>query len=276
MATLLCGFLAALVSSCTTDRPAATKPLVAVSVAPQAYFVEQVAGDLVDVAVMIPAGANPHAYEPTFQQLRAVSGAALYVKVGHPHLAFEQAWMSKLLAERRDLPVVDGSAGVARLTDDPHVWLAPAHVRTMTTNIAAAIAALLPAEQARIDANRDRFLAAIDRLDGELRQQLTGLPQRRFYVFHPAWGYLAEAYGLEQVAIESEGKEPDAKRLADLIARARADGVRVVFNEPQFSASSAELVAREIGARVAVIDPQARDWADNLRRVAAQLHEALA
>jgi zinc transport system substrate-binding protein len=94
-------------------------------------------------------------------------------------------------------------------------------------------------------------------------------------VFHPAWGYLAAGLGLEQVAVEQEGKEPSPAELAALVDRARADRVRVVFVQPQGSPDAALVFAREVGARVEVIDPLARDWPDNLRRVAEALAGAL-
>jgi zinc transport system substrate-binding protein len=243
-------------------------------VLPQAFFVERVADDLVNVEVMIPPGANPVTYEPTMRQLTAITHATLYVKVGHPNFAFERAWLEKFLADSPGVQVVDASAGVERKAGDPHVWVSPACARIMVKNIAAALIERLPAHQAMLEANRDQLLAEIDAVDAELRTLLQGQTGRKFLVFHPAWGYFAEEYGLEQIAIEQGAKEPDARALAALITQAKAEGIQVIFVQPQFDRRSAELIAQEIGGTVAVIDPLARDWLQNMRQVAAALHQA--
>lgn len=246
-----------------------------VSVLPQAYFVQRVAGPRVRVEVMIPPGASPATHEPTLEQLRALSEASLYVKVGHPHFPFERAWLGRVLAQANGLRVVDGSAGLEGGDGDPHVWLAPRHALVMAGHVEAALAALLPEHAAEFRANLAAFAAEVRALDAELRELLAPARGRRFLVFHPAWGHFAEAYGLEQIAIERDGKHPDARALQRLIEGARADGVRVLFVQPQLDPRSAELVAGEVGCRVESLDPLARDWAANLRHVGRALAEAL-
>ena len=254
-------------------REAPSTPVVVVSVLPQAYFVERIAGDLVDVEVMIPPGASPATYEPTMEQMRAASDASVYVKVGHPGFPFERAWLDRLVGGRTR--VVDGSAGVARLEGDPHVWVAPANVRTMAANIERALAEVVPEHRATLEANLAAFEGDIDALDAELRGLLAPHRGERFFVFHPAWGYLAEEYGLVQVAVEHEHKSPSPAHLAEMIEEAREAGARVVFVQPQFPRTSAELIAREIGATVVTADPLARDWLANTREVGRRLAEAL-
>lgn len=269
------GVVVVMVTACA-ERPAPPAQLTAVvSVLPQAYFVDKLAGGLVKVEVMIPPGASPHSYEPSMAQMTSVSRADLYVEVGHPHFAFEQAWLNKLLAGRADLLVVDASAHVERKEEDPHVWVAPSNVRAMARDIAAALDELLPQQHDTLQANLDRCLAEIDMVDTDIRQTLSGVEGRKFYVFHPAWGYFADEYHLQQVAIEHEGKEPDPKELATVIEHARADGTTVIFAQPQFDPASANAIAQEIGARVDVIDPLAYDWSGNLREVARKLAAAM-
>jgi zinc transport system substrate-binding protein len=271
------GALVALGGCASEDgaRTDAGRRVVVVSVAPQAWLVERLAGDSVDIVVLIPPGASPATYEPTMRQLEAMERAALYVKVGHPGFPFERTWLDRLLEGRGDLAVVDSSRRIEQTAGDPHVWVAPPAVRAMVPDVAAAIAAIVPPERQAIAERQEALLAEIDSLDAEIRAALAGLERRRFYVFHPAWGAFAAAYGLEQVSIEHDHKEPDAHRLHGLLERARADAADVVFVQPQFSRRSAEVVADEIGARVVTIDPLARDWPDNLRRVTAALVEAL-
>ncbi len=248
-----------------------TRPLVVVSVLPQRYFVERIAGDAVAVAVMIPPGANPASHEPTIAQLRALHDARLVVRVGHPNFPFERAWLGALLAEAAPPAVVEASAGITPVPGDPHGWVSPRRARHMARNIAAALVELLPEQRAQLEARLAVLLAEIDRLDAELREILSPRKGGRFLVFHPAWGTLAADYGLEQMAIQRHGKDPDPRRLAALIRNAREAGIRVVFAQPHFDAAGAEMIAAEIGGRVEWLDPLAPDWPDNLRRVARAL-----
>lgn len=253
---------------------AGARPIVVVSVLPQAFFVEKLAGGLVDVEVLIPPGANEASFEPTMQQMQAISRAKVYVKVGHPHFLFEAAWLDRLLAGNSAMRVVDGSAGAPQDAEDPHIWVSPACVRAMAGNIAAALVLVLPDQAAAIGANLTAFQSEIDALDADLRTVLKPYAGREFLVFHPSWGYFAHEYGLVQVSIASEAKEPSPKQLASIIDHARSKGIRDIFVQPQFSRQQADLVAQQLGGRVVVIDPLARDWLANLRLVAEALRRS--
>ena len=248
------------------------RPLVAVSVAPHAYLVERLAGDRVDVQVMLPAGASPLLYEPTLAQLRALSEASLYVKVGHPQFPFEHAWLDSLLSERPDLPVIDASARLRSEGDDPHVWLVPANAQSLAVDLAAALGELLPDAADAIEAQRAALDRELQALDAELRAILEPARGERFLVLHPAWGHLAREYGLVQVAVEADHKEPGVRELAALINQAA--GLRTVFVQPQLDPSSARVVADALGAQVEVLDPLAKNWDANLRHAARRIAEA--
>lgn len=266
-----------LLSACPAARDtAAERPLVLASVPPQAWFVAQLAGERVEVVVLVPPGASPALYEPGLEQLRAAARARLWVKVGHPHFPFEQTWFEELAEQNPGLAVVETARVAKRHEADPHVWLAPPQARAMSTAIERALVELLPDARTEIQANGRRLRAEIDALDRELRALFEPLRGREFFVFHPAWGYLAEEYGLVQVAIEHDGKEPSARRLATLIRRARRSRVRVVFVQPQLDPQSARVLAEEIGARIEPLDPLAYEWLANLRESAHRLSEALA
>jgi zinc transport system substrate-binding protein len=258
---------------CTPRASAPVRPEVLVSVPPQAWLVRRIAGDAVDVEVMVPPGADPHTYEPTIKQMRAASRAALYVKVGHPNFAFERVWFERFTAENPSLQVVDGTKGVTRLSGDPHLWVAPAAMHTMAIHVASALAKIDPSHATDYSANLVRVESEIDSVDRDIRATLAPFAGRSFFVFHPAWGYFAEAYGLVQVAIEHEGKSPTADELARVVARAKAQHVRVIFVQPQTTEQSAVVVAEEIGGQVVPLDPLAYDWADNMRHVAQTLRE---
>jgi zinc transport system substrate-binding protein len=158
---------------------------------------------------------------------------------------------------------------------DPHVWVSPPLVKQMVGVIRDKLVELAPAYTAAFDRNHDAFVAELDALDGELHALLDPLPDRTFMVFHPAWGYFADTYGLTQVAIEREGKEPGARGLAALIEQAKADGIKVLFVQPQFDRRQARQVAEAIGGRVIAVDPLAADYVDNLRRVGQEFAQAL-
>jgi zinc transport system substrate-binding protein len=271
-AVVLLGLLAWLVG-CARPKPGDARPMVVVSLVPLGYFVDRLVRDSVKTEVLIPPGASPHTHEPGMIEIREIVRASLFIKVGHPKFPFEQAWQERLVATQPKLRVVDGFAGVGRKEEDPHVWLSPRAVRRLVENVAPALAELLPAERAAITRRQGEVLADIDEVDGELREALSGLKSRRFVVFHPDWGYFADEYGLEQVDIEQQARDP--RSLSLVTERARADGVRVIFVSPQMSRQSAEQVARDIGARVEVIDPLAYDWVKNMRFVKAAFQRAL-
>ncbi|MDJ0784922.1 MAG: zinc ABC transporter substrate-binding protein [Desulfosarcinaceae bacterium] len=158
---------------------------------------------------------------------------------------------------------------------DPHIWLSPPLVKIQARTILAALQDADPAHRDDYAANFNAFMARIDQLDADLKKTFAGQKGLQFMVFHPSWGYFAHAYGLKQVPIEVEGKDPKAAQLQALIQHAREDGIKVIFVQPQFSAASAQLVAKEIGGQVAFADPLAEDWMANLREVAGKFQMAL-
>jgi zinc transport system substrate-binding protein len=277
--TLAALLLCSAVTSCTDTSETEARPTVAVSVLPFAWVVDRLSDDRVRTVVMLPPGASPTQHQPTLGQLRALGDAALYVKVGHPHFPFEATWLDRLLEGAPGLRVVDASAGLSETSGDPHVWVAPHHVAAIAREIAGALAEILPAQSAEVRANLARLEREIGALDREIRETfeaaLAAGKGRAFLVQHPAWGYFAEAYGLEQVAVEHHRREPDPHALAERIEWARRNRIPVVFVQPQFDPTPAQTVAREIGARVVPLDPLAYDWADNLREVARAVSEGL-
>lgn len=278
-------------AACLPALPAAedARIRVAVSVPPQADFVRRIGGDHVQVEVMIPPGYSHVDYPLTPRQVAALSRARLYVAVGHPAFEFEQVQLKSVLRDLPGIQVVNMSRGMQLIAGegegeedehghgggDPHVWVAPDTVAVAARNIEAALAGIDPAHAAEYRANLQRFEVEIAGLDREIRARLTGRGGDRFMVYHPTWGYFAREYGLQQVAIEAEGKEPSAQRLIQLIDRARRERIKVVFVQAGFPRKSAQVIAEAVGGQVLVADPQDPDWLGNLRRVARELQEAL-
>ena len=268
---------------------AASKLSVYVSILPQKYFVQQICKELADVQVMLPPGASPATYEPKPRQMAAISKARLYFSIAAP---FENAWLKKIAAANPNMAVVPTDRGIKKLpmavhhhrenatqsehgTLDPHIWLSPPLVMIQARTILKALQAADPTHRSVYESNFRAFISQISDLDAELRSIFSGRAGQKFMVFHPSWGYFAQAYGLQQVPIESEGKEPKPAQLRELIEHAREDGIKFVFVQPQFSARSAKLIAGEIGGQFVIADPLAEDWAGNLRAVARKFETAL-
>ncbi|HEY0781083.1 MAG TPA: zinc ABC transporter substrate-binding protein [Thermoanaerobaculia bacterium] len=279
---------AALLAACRTEAPAADGRLqVAVSVPPQAYVVERIGGPRVAVTVMMAPGQPDEEVTVSPRRLLALGEARLYVRVGHPAFAFERRAIDPFLAQLPAVQVVDlASAGPRRAktvpetadggSGDPHLWVAPENVAAGARATAAALARLDPPHAAEYAANLARFLADVAALDRELRVRVARLPRERrgFLVYHAAWGHFARQYGLTQIAVEAEGKEPSAARLIELIERARRGGFHLLFVEPGFPRRSARVIADAVDGRMVVADASAYDWLQNLRTVAAGLGEA--
>jgi zinc transport system substrate-binding protein len=273
VAALLLLTLASL--SCGEPPEASDRPQVAVTLPPLAWFVEALADGAVRVAILLPPRASPHAYEPTFAEVRSAQRAALLVEVGHPALPFERTALEAVRGDRSDLPVVDAADDAARREEDPHVWLSPRRARRMVPRIGAALRRILPGEAAALSRREADLDAKIDALDREIDERLRPYRGRAFFVQHPVWTAFAADYGLRQVALEEGHKEPDVRTLQARIAEARRARARVIFAQPQVPPASAELVAQEIGARVVMIDPLGRDWPGTLRAMTEALVEAL-
>lgn len=281
--TRLMGFLCLVLALTGAVRAA---PLaVTVSVLPQKRFVEKVGKEHVAVQVLVGPGRSPATYEPSPRQMAHLSRSRVYFRIGVP---FEDVWLKRIQAANPQLRVVDTRQGVqlrhleahghdhpASGMPDPHVWTSPPLVKRMIATIRDALTALDPTHGADYQANYLSFANELEVLDADIRHILEPVQRRRFMVFHPSWGYFADAYGLQQVAIEVEGKDPGARSLTRIIEQARREGVGAVFVQSQFSRRTAETVARALDARVVAVDPLAEDYAENLRRVARALAEAL-
>jgi len=267
---------------------------VFVSINPQKYFVQQIGKNLVSVQVMVPPGASPATYEPKPRQMAYLSKTKIYFAIGVP---FENAWLDKIATANPTMTVAHTDDGIEKIPMathrhdaaeahdeaephghrglDPHIWLSPPLVKVQAHTIMKALQEVDPAHRDVYTNNYQHFVAQIDRLDTELKMIFENKQGLQFMVFHPSWGYFARAYGLKQVPIEIEGKDPKPSRLKALIEHAREKDINIIFVQPQFSAKSAQIVAREIGGQVAVADPLAEDWLANMREVAQKFRAAL-
>jgi len=286
---------------------AAGKPAVFVSISPQKYFVQQIGKNLVDIQVLVQPGASPATYEPKPRQMAAIAKAHIYFSIGVP---FENVWLKKIASSNPNMMVVQTDHGIQKtpMVDhhhfgqdedyqttgqqhqneggqdknqrglgilDPHIWLSPPLVRFQARKILVALQKVDPVHRSDYEANYKAFLSEISKLDAEIRNIFSGKQGLQFMVFHPAWGYFADTYGLKQIPVEIEGKNPKAAQLKQLIEYANQNDINVIFVQPQFSAKSAEVIARGIGGQVVFADPLAEEWSANLRKVARAIKAAL-
>jgi zinc transport system substrate-binding protein len=242
------------------------------SILPQEYFVERIGGDRVEVQALVKPGSSPATYEPTPRQMAALSDAKIFFRIGVP---FENAFVPKIEEAMEGLRIIDTRRGITLRGKDPHIWLSPRLVKVQARTIAEALIEIDPAGKTGYEENLAAFLQDLDALDAKLAEALAPVKGKTLMVFHPAWGYFANAYGLEQEPIELEGKDPSGQQLARIIEMAKNEGVRVIFVQLQFSMESAKSVAEEIGGAVVQIDPLARDYIANLEGVAEAIRKAL-
>lgn len=263
---------------------------VFVSIQPQVFIVERIGGSHVTVDVLVPPGKSPHTYSPSPHQMTHLARSAVLFRIGMP---FEMALTEKVRDAMPNLKVLDMHRGIARRQIeaehgehgdgheespdglDPHVWLAPRLLQAMGRNVAETLSLLKPDAVADFETNRDIFSRDMEALDVELTETLVPLKGMTFYVYHPVFGYFADAYGLKQRAIEMEGKTPSPRQLGELIRNARAENVKIVFVQPEFDVKNAEAVAESIGGRVIQLNPLARDVPANLREISRSMRDAM-
>ncbi|MBI9033902.1 MAG: zinc ABC transporter substrate-binding protein [Bacteroidales bacterium] len=263
------------------------KLMITVSVLPQKYFVEQIAGDLLEVNVMIPPGASPATYEPTPKQIQDLTKSALYLRIGY--IEFEKGWMDRFEAVNTNMTVVNTAADVDLIAADrhvhgdhvhlagidPHVWTSPKTVLTLIESTYTELQKLLPENQEVIKKNYLVLKKNIEQLDQQIELQFKELNGKSFFIYHPALGYLARDYGFKQIAIEFEGKEPSPAHMKKLVDQAKAENIRVIFIQSQFNSENARAIANEIGASIISLDPLSEDWYNNTLKMTEEMARAM-
>jgi zinc transport system substrate-binding protein len=258
---------------------------ITVSILPLQYLAERIGGDRVTVQVLIGPGQSPHTYEPTPRQMADLDKASLFVLAGVPYetslrprlmAAFPNLTYLSLASELSEFEPHDHGENKAGHDElDPHSWLDPRQTAHQAALLAARLSSLAPKDSTYFAANLNQLHAELADLDTQLAAAFANVPRKRFYVYHPAYGWLADRYGLTQVAIEHEGKEPSPARLATIIAQAQADSVHTIFVQQQIAQPSARAVADAVGARLVVVDPLAPNYLENLRSLALAIETEL-
>jgi len=261
--------------SCTRQN-ADSRPLVAVSIVPQEWFVARIGGDRVRTLVLAGPGQNPHNYEPTPQQIHALAQASAWILSG---AEFEISLRPKVARAFPTLPIVDGTAGVAlRQADDDHddgehdefdrhTWLGHGPAQILAAHIRDTLTSLDPAGVEFYLQNYDFLMKEIDISFETLRSELAPLKGSVVFVYHPSFGYFFDEFGIKQQAVETGGKTPGPRELSHLIALAKEERPAAIFVQAQFPISAAKTVADAVGAVTVSLDPLAPDWIANIRHM---------
>jgi zinc transport system substrate-binding protein len=262
-------------------------PKVAVSIAPQKYFVKQIMGEDAEITILVPNGSSPATYAPKPSQLKALSQVSLYFTIG---VAFEKHWLRRFKSINHQMRLIDTTKGIQKITMqhhadathahhterglDPHVWLSPLLVIQQAKNIKEALIALDKPNQEKYEKNFLTFKERLKSLHEEIDKALKPLKKRDFIVFHPSFGYFAKEFSLKQVAIEREGKEPSLRYLKRVIDYAKSHHIKAIFVAPQFSQKAARQIAKQVEAKLITIDPLSSDWEENIRHIAKSFYDA--
>jgi len=254
------------------------KPIIAVSIIPEQTFVEAVCGDLVDTIVLVPPGSSPGNYEPTAQEMEKFSNASLYFSMGVP------AEEANILPNVGNIKVVSLQDEVASVYEDrtfesgerdPHIWLSPKRAKVMVAVIAREMSELDPDNKAVYEQNMADYIAKLDEVDQEIKDVLEEVESKTFIVYHPAFGYIADDYGLKMYAMEKDGKEATPQHLQDMIDLAKEENIKVIFYQEEIDSRQSEAFAEEIGGKTIQLSPLSPDYIVNLKNMIQTMAEAM-
>lgn len=273
-----------LLFSCGRNAPVKEPGIITVSIAPFEYFVNQIAGDDFNVNVMVPAGANPHIYEPYPVQIAKLRKSVAYISNGY--LGFEMTWLDRFYEMNRSMirlsigsfinPIEDSHEHESGHAEgaDPHYWVSPGCAVIIAESVRDLAVRLNPSEKEKYETNAGHLIATIRELDLKAKELFSGFSGTQFMIYHPNLAYLARDYGLVEVPVEFEGKEPLPARLKYLIDLGREKNINTIFVQREYDSKNAKAIAGEIGAEIVVIDPLSPDWLKATTEIIEKLHDS--
>lgn len=273
-------------SACTSqNKKEAKERIITVTIEPQRYFTEAIAGDHFKVVSMVPKGSSPETYDPTPKQLVSLGESEAYFRIGH--IGFEITWMERLMKNAPHIGIFDLSKGIEFIHDeghthedhhhpggvDPHIWNSAINAKIIANNIFNALCTLDKDNKADYLARYDSLIHRIEETDSIVFNLLkqNDKADHAFMIYHPALSYFARDYGLHQICIEEGGKEPSPAHLKELIEISKFEDVRVIFVQPEFDKRNAEIVAKETATTVVPIHPLSYDWNVEMIHIAKSL-----
>lgn len=253
--------------------------LVLVTVAPHKFFVDQISENTIPVQLMVPVGASSHTYEPTPKQILSAVKGDIWFTIGE---SFEPKAARSLTTYNPKMQIVDMRPGVNLIRDDGHhhccschpgaedvhYWLSARESKAQGLTMFNALSARYPEKKELLTRGYNKFISGLDALDQELAAILKPAEGRSILVSHPAYSYLLRDYGMGQISIEFEGKDPTPFQLTNTLRDARNAKVTKVFVQPQYPSKGATLVAKEIGAKVETLEPYSENYFETMREIA--------
>lgn len=272
-----------LFASCGRQGNQADERIITVSISPFKYFVDVISGGDFRVNVMVPAGSDPHVYEPVPEQINKLRKSEGYISNGY--LGFEMNWLDRLYQTNRKMkklnlgqsiePIKSGHSDEHVEGADPHYWVSPRCAKSMASAVRDFISELNPSGKEKYAQNCNVLLASIDSLDSKAEKYFDGLKGKSFMIYHPNLAYLARDYGLKEVAVESEGKEPTPAGMKYLVDLSNKENIRTIFVQREFDTRNAKAIASETGAKLVIIDPLSEDWMGSTTFIIEALHKSL-
>ncbi len=271
--------------SCSATGGKSKKEIISVSIPPFRYFVEAIAGDDFEVNVMVPPGAGPHIYEPAPGQITSLSRSVAYISDGF--LGFEIGWLDRFKEANHNMKLLTLSDNVDLIkaenhaeepsaeAADPHFWISPRSAIRIAASVETLLATLKPANAEQYKKNLESLNDTINAIDRLADSLFAGFKGKAFMIFHPALGYLARDYQLEQMAVENEGKEPSPSYMKELIDMSREKYIKIIFIQKGFDTKNAEAIASETGARIVAVDPLGGNWPVVVREIVNKIHTSL-
>ncbi len=273
-----------LLSSCRNQVTDSKSSILTVSISPFKFFVEEIAGDDFIVNVMVPAGANPHIYEPFPEQINKLRRSVGYISNGY--LGFEMTWLDRFYETNKTMKRLSLGDSIDPLISDhdhdgehaesvdPHYWVSPKCAIKMAFSVKEFLSEINPSQKNKYESNCQDLIVKISELERRADEFFSTAPDRSFMIFHPNLGYLARDYGLKEITVEHEGKEPTPSRMKYLIDEGRKHGLKTIFVQREYDTKNAQVIADEIGAELLIIDPLSEDWLNATSYIISAIHSS--
>ncbi|MFA5049879.1 MAG: metal ABC transporter substrate-binding protein [Candidatus Micrarchaeia archaeon] len=246
---------------------------VVVSFYPLYDFTENIAKDKIELSLLIPAGSEPHSYEPKPSDIKKLNEADIFIYNG----AGLEPWIDNLLAgvENPNLLIVDTSNGIELIEGhhhekehelgeieeehmgmDPHIWLDPKNAITQVENIKESLIEKDPENKEIYQKNAYEYANQLEELDMEIKEAFKTCRKKEILITHETLGYFCKSYGCIQIPITgiSHDEEPSAKDLMDIIDQANEKNITYIFFESLIDPKSADTIATEINGKIMVFN----------------------
>jgi zinc transport system substrate-binding protein len=271
--------------SCGRKGINTSERIITVSIAPFKFFVDEISGGDFRVNVMVPAGADPHTYEPFPDQIIQLRKSVAYISNGF--LGFEMNWLERFYEINRTMKRLSLGDKIDALGSghdhpgehveaaDPHYWVSPKCALIIALSLKDFLCELNPLQKDKYETNYQALVLKIKDIDNKAQKLFTRMPNKTFMIYHPNLAYLARDYGLEEIPVEYEGKEPPPSRIRELIDLARKDKLKIIFVQREYDSKNAKAIAGEIGARIKIIDPLSENWMKAVDDIIVSIHDSL-